>query len=297
MESSRAGGAYKMRSDTRYALEEKSDAWRARLTTWLIDQREQGVEVPMITGEIVDLIDRQPRLPAHERTYRLLRFIATQVTTVGEDIIVQQDSPVGHAACAWSESSDWDEVLYFLKYLLAAGWLEGTSFLGGYFEGTITIAGYSRIEVQTTSTDSSQAFVAMWFDKSMDEAYEAAIEPAIREAGYKALRIDQVEHIHKIDDRIIAEMRRSRFVVADFTHGPDGNRGSVYYEAGFAHGFDIPVIFTCKDEEDKQKKSKLAFDTQQYNHIMWKTTDELRERLKDRIEAVIGEGPGKGRSN
>ena len=33
-------------------------------------------------------------------------------------------------------------------------------------------------------------------------------------------------------DRIIAQIRASKFVVADFTR----NRGGVYYEAGFALG-------------------------------------------------------------
>ena len=162
----------------------------------------------------------------------------------------------------------------------------------GSFTGTVTVEGYSQIAEQETNVDSSQAFIAMWFDDSMDKAYEEGIAPAIREAGYKALRIDRKEHSNKIDDEIIAEIRRSRFLVADFTQGEDGARGGVYFEAGFAHGLDIPVIYACREDV----KDKLAFDTRQYNHIMWKTTDELREGLKNRIEAVIGEGPDKGRS-
>ena len=41
------------------------------------------------------------------------------------------------------------------------------------------------------------------------------------------------------DDEIIAEIRRSRFLVADFTHGED-REGVVYFEAGFALGLAIP---------------------------------------------------------
>ena len=59
----------------------------------------------------------------------------------------------------------------------------------------------------------------MWFDESMNDAYENGIEPGIRDAGYEALRIDRKEHSNKIDDEIIEEIRRSRFVVADLTHG------------------------------------------------------------------------------
>ena len=93
----------------------------------------------------------------------------------------------------------------------------------------------------------------------------------------------------KIDDEIVAQIRRSRFVVADFTHERrETVRGSVYYEAGFAHGLNIPVIFTA------EKDSKLHFDTSHFVHILW-THDklcELRSRLRDRILAVEELGPG-----
>ncbi len=121
----------------------------------------------------------------------------------------------------------------------------------------------------------------------MKAAYEEGVGPAIREAGYEPLRIDRKEHISKIDDEIIAEIRRSRFLVADFTQGDTGARGGVYYEAGFAHGLNIPVIFTCRTDAI----DKVHFDTRQYNHITWENTAELRERLAKRISATLGDGP------
>ena len=97
--------------------------------------------------------------------------------------------------------------------------------------------------------------------------------------------------MNKIDDEIIAELNRARFVVADFTHGDEGPRGGVYYEAGFAHGRNIPVIFTCR----KDIIDKVHFDTRQYNHIVWEAEklDEFRRKLAMRISAVIGDGPRK----
>ena len=103
------------------------------------------------------------------------------------------------------------------------------------------------------------------------------------------MRIDRKPDVNKIDDEIIAEIRRSRFLVADFTHGEDGARGGVYYEAGFAYGLDLPVIYSCR----KDKEKKLHFDTRQYYHILWGTPEELRDSLAQRIEAFIGAGPNK----
>ena len=67
----------------------------------------------------------------------------------------------------------------------------------------------------------------MWFDPSMEDAYTEGIKPAIQDAGYEPLRIDRVEHINKIDDEIIKEIRRSQFVVADFTSDDKGARGGL----------------------------------------------------------------------
>ena len=102
----------------------------------------------------------------------------------------------------------------------------------------------------------------MWFDKSMDEIWEKGFRPAIKAAGYKAIRIDRKEHLNKIDDEIIAEIRRARFLVADFTQGKAGQRGGVYYEAGFAHGLNIPVVFTCRKDGSSGKWGGAASQRQ-----------------------------------
>ena len=155
--------------------------------------------------------------------------------------------------------------------------------------------GYAQIEADIVNPQVDQAFVAMWFDKTMDEVYEKGFERAIREAGFAPLRIDLKEHVNKIDDEIIAEIRRSRFIVADFTarliqhEGGDiyEARGGVYFETGFALGLRIPVIWTCRED----MISHVHFDTRQFNHIVWKDADDLCTRLLNRIGAVIGDGP------
>ena len=239
----------------------------------------------MVTKKIVEYTSNKRPLPVFERAERLLRFIAKQADAVGAEVLVREDTQA--AALAWSESTDWGEVIYFFEYLEEMGWLGGTGFIGGGFRAIVTVEGHARVAEQVANTQSFRAFVAMWFDPSMNDAFEVGIRPAIEAAGYEPVRIDQKEHINKIDDEIIAEILRSRFLVADFTQGSDGARGGVYYEAGFAHALGIPVIFTCRGTSLKD----LHFDTEHYNHIVWTDEDELREKLKNRILAVIGEGP------
>jgi nucleoside 2-deoxyribosyltransferase len=116
----------------------------------------------------------------------------------------------------------------------------------------------------------------MWFDKELGSAWLEGYEPAIRSVGYDPLRVDLKQHNNKICDEIVAEIRRSRFVIADFT----GHRGGVYYEAGYAAGLGLPIIFTCR----KGHMDHLHFDIRQFNCIDWTTTEELRARLGTRVE-------------
>lgn len=142
----------------------------------------------------------------------------------------------------------------------------------------LSLNGWKHI-AKLRKIDSKQAFVAMWFDPSIDEIWEQGIKPALEETGYKPLRIDLEEHNEKICDKIIAEIRKSGLLIADFT----GQRGGVYFEAGFALGLGIPVIWTCR----KDYVSTLHFDTRQYNHIIWESAEELKKKLKNRIIATI----------
>lgn len=187
---------------------------------------------------------------------------------------------------AWSESATIKEVGFLLAYLSENGWTNSSPLLNDEL-ASVTVEGYARIEDSRVGADRTQAFVAIWFNDETNDAFDQGIQPAIEEAGYSAMRIDRKEHVNKIDDEIIAEIRRSRFLVADFSQGDDGARGGVYFEAGFALGLGIPVIYTCR----KSDIDKLHFDTRQYNHIVWETHEELRTALQNRILAVIGEGP------
>ena len=286
VESERAAGRYAIANDAVGLVSLAPEASKARLTTWLIDQRLQGVEEPKITREVVQYTDLHRSLPVHARADRLLRFVAEQERFVGYYVLIQEDT---HQAYAWSESTNWREVDYFLVYLRNRGWLDGQRIANGGFHGVVTVTGYSRIADVAINATSAQVFVAMWFHESMDDAFHQGIAPAVQEAGYRPFRIDEKPDVVKIDDEIIAEIRRSRFLVADFTQYKREARGGVYYEAGFAEGIGIPVIYAC--HKDVVNANNLHFDTRQYAHIVWERPEELRIGLLNRIRARIGQGP------
>jgi hypothetical protein len=132
-------------------------------------------------------------------------------------------------------------------------------------------------------SESAQAFVAMSFDSRLRDAWTNGFDPAIRSAGFIPLRIDAKDYVGSISDEIIAEIRRSSFVVADYTLQANG----VYFEEGFALGMGLTVIPTCRTDE----VDKLHFDIKHLNTLLWKEPVDLVSSLSNRIIAVVGAGP------
>jgi hypothetical protein len=177
-----------------------------------------------------------------------------------------------------------------VQFLHAQGLITGhlTEEIGAsiLFDAQITPLGHEQLaKLRGGGTDSAIGFCAMWFSPKLLPVWSDAIEPAIRAAGYDPQRIDRVHHNNKIDDEIVAMIRRSRFVVADFT----GNRGGVYFEAGFAMGREIPVVWTIRSG----RFHRVHFDNRQYNFVDWSfdALADFKTRLQNRIEATLGRGP------
>ena len=293
VDSVRAGGEYIIDSDADQLLRDCDDRAKARLTTWLLEQRKLGVTIPKITEESIENVKLRKDLPIDERADRLLATIEKRIAYNGQLIHFCED---------WiplSESINPLEADFLVEYLREQGWLahnkqKATSYIGPEYE--LTVKGYIHLsQLKQANPDSIHVFVAMWFGdpdnerENMDDAYEKGFKPAIEKAGYVPVRSDKMDHLDKIDDKIIAAIRRSRFIVADFTHGDSGARGGVYFEAGFAKGLNIEVIFACR----KGNIENVHFDTRQYRHIIWETPEELRVKLLNSIRANIGQGPKK----
>ena len=289
-DSPRSGGRYFISGRAQISIGENErydDRYKARLTSWLVRQRRLGNDCPEVLSHTLDEAQEFRNRTVHKRANLLLSYIGETTQNIGDYFRLWPKANYWNAM-AWSESWMETEVSFLLSYLIEKKWLNSEPLGDHSKQYALTVEGYARLaELANTYRQSVQAFVAMWFDESMSAAWKEGIEPGIRDAGYEPLRIDHKLHTNKIDDEIVAEIRRSRFIVADFTDGDKGARGSVYYEAGFAHGLNIPVIFTCREGTLKN----IHFDTRQYAHIVWKNPEELRKLLADRISALIGDGP------
>ncbi|MFA5793701.1 MAG: hypothetical protein WC980_01330 [Candidatus Brocadiia bacterium] len=242
-------------------------------------------KITLITIE--EMIDQFPKR-IDEKLNKALQNLGKLSHYLGEPITVGLNyQPILYAL----NSGEFEAILFALRDdgYIKCTWdgIAGTNLI------VITPKGYERIyELGKVNPTSHQAFVAMWFPDPvknetehnfLDNVYKEGFAKAIDNAGYKPQLIKNKEFLGEIHDEIIAEIKRSRFLVADFT----GQRGGVYYEAGFAHGLNIPVIYTCHCDYMKD----CHFDTNHYNHIVWKDEADLYTQLLNRIRATIGQGP------
>jgi hypothetical protein len=290
--SLRTDGEYRISGSLAATIQQNTPSEKARITTWIVDQRRSGEKAPMVTSYVADEIVARRPLRMSERKQRFFLFALHRETQPQDVFRLSNEAGADNGPiAAWTECSDDRQVQGIIGLLEEEG-LVRTGWSGGSQNVTITAKGFERMEaLESGAAPTRQAFVAMWFDPSMDAAFEHGFDPAIREAGYKPHRIDRKEHSNKIDDEIIAEIRRSRFVIADFTCGiTSANdklvaaaRGGVYYEAGFAQGLRIPVIWSCRWDCIEH----VHFDTRQFNHIVWDNPADLRSKLLNRIRAVI----------
>lgn len=188
-------------------------------------------DTPVTTAE--EIIRQGFPLSISERLDRALKNLHRLSEHPGDEVCLdlEQDGPV-----LFAEHKD--AFNFIMETLKEAGWVRTGPILKE-MGLVLTAKGLERIaELERTiaGEKSKQTFVAMWFDSSLDKAWENGFASACDVVGYKALRMDLKEHNQKICDANIAEIRKSRFLIADFT----GHRGGVYFEAGYALGLGIP---------------------------------------------------------
>ena len=229
VDSPRAGGKYFVDDIAQNELPTLSDRDRVKLTSWLVEQRSFVDSFPKITSVSIFEAQQRKELRIAERVDGILRYLESKSRCLGTGVqirwflpfmgdVLNDDHLINFDLLRHSESVNDDELTSLFNYLEERGYIKQIRSPSALIvECFLTVKGYERLEEnEKPNQDSTKVFVAMWFDDSMDEVWEKGIRPAITDAGYEPVRIDQKEHANKIDDEIIAEIRRSRFVVADF---------------------------------------------------------------------------------
>lgn len=267
-------------STIRRKISEMADDERLLLSAYFRKNRNKPAPAKMISSkDLVQILNEmkslKPSTPMEARN-RVIEYFGKKSGPMGS--WVRSDYNTHRDIVLEKEA-----LRFVMDGLIEDGILEVKHAEGNYLakgELRLSLDGWNRFEeIYRQQLNSKQAFIAMNFDESCLDIWQQAIFPAFETTDFKPYRVDEDRHIKNINNKIIAEIRKSRFVVAEFT----GHKHGVYFEAGFAMGLGIPVIWICKESDF----AKTHFDTKHFNHIVWKDYEELKEELRWFIEANI----------
>jgi hypothetical protein len=269
---------------------------RANISGWLRHQPSEP-SPPFLLSDDFEKLKRLRTPTVAEKARMVFNLLCEKYPVAGRfidvlekiyDIGEMKDEDIKYMQ-GISSIVDIDEFKYIIdKYIIKEQRL--LSHNSDYKEYLITPTGWIFFD-DNPFPESEVAFVAMSFKNELDRFYNESIVHAVKRAGWNPLRIKEERHNNYITDMILSGIKRSRFVIADFTENCEG----AYFEAGYARGLGLPVIHTVREDylNGGDPKKKLHFDTLQIYHLPWKDEDHKKnsEKLYHHIIATIGQGP------
>lgn len=146
----------------------------------------------------------------------------------------------------------------------------------------LTIEGFSKIEASFKEhSQSKKVFIACKFGTNYQDKLVETIKSACTACGFEANLVSDKMDNENISNKIISDIKKAKFIIADFT----GQNNGVYFEAGYGMGMKKEVIRLIR----KGNIKKLHFDTKQFTHIEWEENkwSELKSKLINQIDATI----------
>ncbi len=224
------------------------------------------------------------KLTPDDKLNSILEYMESSASYDGQTIAVKSPSEIKVAKMYFYNIQEWR---FYLQSAVEQGFMEIKQIPGSMAEPKpqngyrLTVKGLSRLIKIHEGKDSVTCFVAMAFTDDMFAILDSSIKPALGLCGFKSYVVSEthVDSDKTINDAILAGIKKSRFTIADFTY----HRGGVYFEAGYALGRGQKVIYSCREDEI----GKAHFDIRNYQHVVWKDSEDFKQKLIDKIEAFI----------
>jgi hypothetical protein len=230
------------------------------LITWL------AVRLMAAPGEGVMLRDPSTGLYLTELTasvgvigYKTMDFLLTEASRLG---FITPDTAGRQASMVVQASTNGLKTLH--KYPM-----------------TLTLEGWAHYDqVKQLAPSSTLGLMAMTSgDLTLDNLFRSVWQPAIKAAGFTLKRLDREPDEDYITPLIEADVRASRFMIADVTY----TNLAVYYAAGFARGLNKPVIYMLNT--DIMRFEDIHMDIKPFNCIAY--ADNTLLKASQTLQALI----------
>jgi len=263
-------------AETYYGNNQEQD-WMPLISYWIRNhQAKKPIEILRLT--IKSIVDTTQLPKVKEQADNLILWVGDNAKTpdhVLNDSINNLSAIIG--------TLEAQTIKYLVKSLNKKGLIETHLDSGDIVDLNLTFDGWEYYEeLKTQTLDSNLAFMAMRFNNSvLAKIFNEVIKDAVAKTGFEIRRLDEEKRAGIIDDKLRVEIRRSKFLIADLT---DDNNGA-YWEAGYAEGLGMQVIYIC--EEEKFKEKKTHFDTNHHLTVLWKDDQESLKNFAEELKATI----------
>ena len=156
--SPRAGGKYFITGTATEVLKNHDDRVRARLTSWLVEQRRPENPCPEIHRDTISEAQQTPDSGIPERADGILRYLETRSDHLGDEVtysvfysLYAESVPTEHereyfGLLSHSESINKKDLCFLLDYLDQCGLIENAALDGQMGGCVLTATGYARVE-------------------------------------------------------------------------------------------------------------------------------------------------------
>lgn len=285
-------GSYKITSSAIAILQRNPlDEYRGTAIAYGLRRLSARDHVPLVDSDFVRGQRDTATLPRlDEIVDEVILWIGAAIRWPGQTLTIEY--PEYRAVLGAIDEEAFNQILITL---LATGWIDGqlSSFMldkaSRIEQCRLTPDGWRRFrELSRARVDSRHAFMAMRYgDAELDVVVRDCFIPAVARTGFALRRLDQGQPAGLIDDQLRVQIRTSRFLVCDLSHG---NRGA-YWEAGFAEGLGRPVIYTCREDvfNDRLHANHPHFDTNHFVTVLWMpaSLDSAAQKLIATIRATL----------
>lgn len=249
-------------------------------------QRPDGSHLKVIDSAELDDFWQEAKLPTPmQQADNLIRWIGDNQPTQFERATASPEAIAATVGLPISPKGDSQGWGWLHAQIEPKGWYRQSDQGGGKVGLSLNLPGWEKYqELLRTDSSSRVGFMAMKFDDPvLNRVLADCFKPAVEQAGFELRILTDQQPAGLIDDQLRAALISARFVIADLSHGSHG----AYWEAGFAEGLALPVIYTC--EAQRWTESKTHFDTNHMVTIIWneEDLDATARRLTATIRATL----------
>ena len=232
-------------------------------------------------------------LSVRERGDRLLLLLESLSRSLSEAVTL--DDGARDLALAWSATRDRESLWFVLQDLERRSCIDLASRIsesGPERVATLQKEGLARLQalhqVLRPTPQTTTLYAALWRGGESGALFEQAIAPAAAAAGLHAVRLDREAAGNRPAGESLAAIRSARIVAVDLTGAPkEMAPGGLWFEAGFAAGLGLPVVWSCKNEAKLHKALEMEDRTGPAGMLFWRKPADLKEPLAARLAQIL----------